>query len=116
MDNLLVILRRPPYGVVNAAEAIRHAGGAKTFDYGPKLFLIDSGVCLAKKGQNTGDSGFTNLGENLDLLSGEMEIYADEESLKEYRINPEDLVEGVKVVNEEALRQALREAQSVMIF
>lgn len=49
MDNLLVILRKPPYGVVNAYEAIRHAGGAPGSGYKSILYLIDSGVYTAKK-------------------------------------------------------------------
>ena len=49
MDKLLVILRKSPYGTVDAAEAVRHAGGASGFDYKSILYLIDSGVYSAKK-------------------------------------------------------------------
>ncbi|MBI4846953.1 MAG: DsrE family protein [Nitrospirae bacterium] len=116
MDNLLVILRKPPYGVINAAEAVRHAGGASGFDYKATLYLIDSGVYTARKNQDTGNTGFTGLGESLELLSGEMEIYADRNSLKEYNLNEDNLVEGVKIDDGEILKQAIKDAQSVMIF
>ncbi|MBI5057533.1 MAG: DsrE family protein [Nitrospirae bacterium] len=116
MDNLLVILRKPPYGVINAAEAVRHAGGASGFDYKATLYLIDSGVYTARKNQDTGSTGFTGLGESLELLSGEMEIYADRNSLKEYNLNEDDLVDGVKIDDGEILKQAIKDAQSVMIF
>ncbi len=116
MDNLLVILRKPPYGVVNAAEAVRHAGGASGSDYKTILYLIDSGVYTAKKNQDAGGTGFTGLGESLEMLSGEMDIYADKESLNEYKVNADDLVEGVKIDDGSILKQAIRDAQSIMIF
>lgn len=116
MENLLVILRKPPYGVVNAAEAVRHAGGASGSDYKATLYLIDSGVYTAKRNQNVGDTGFTGLGENLELLSEEMEIYANKDSLKEYGLKEGDLVEGVKLDDGKVLKQALKNSQSVMIF
>jgi sulfur relay (sulfurtransferase) DsrF/TusC family protein len=116
MDNLLVILRKPPYGVINAAEAVRHAGGASGSDYKATLYLIDSGVYTAKKGQEAGETGFTGLGESLELLSEDMEIYANRHSLEEYNLGEDDLVEGVKIDDGERLKQAIKEAQTVMIF
>ncbi len=116
MDNLLVILRKPPYGVNNAAEAVRHAGGASASDYKSILYLIDSGVYVAKKNQDAGDTGFTGVGESLELLSDEMEVYASKDSLDEYAIKEDDLVEGVKIDDGEILKQALKNSQSIMIF
>jgi sulfur relay (sulfurtransferase) DsrF/TusC family protein len=116
MDSLLVILRKPPYGDVNAAEAVRHAGGASGFDYKATLYLIDGGVYAAKKDQDAADTGFTGLGESLELLSGEMDIYACKHSLSECGLKEDDLIEGIRVDDGEALGKALRTAQSVMIF
>jgi sulfur relay (sulfurtransferase) DsrF/TusC family protein len=116
MDTLLVILRKPPYGVINAAEAIRHAGGASGSDYRSILYLIDGGVFSAKKDQESGDTGFTGIGESLELLSDEMEIYASINSLQEYGLKDGDLIDGVKVDNGSVLKQALKESQAVMIF
>jgi len=116
LDNLLVILRKPPYGLVNAAEAVRHAGGASGFDYTSTLYLIDSGVLSAKKNQDAGDTGFTGVGDTLELLSDEMDIYASRSSLEEYGLTSEDLVEGVKIDDGQALNNSLREAQTVMIY
>ena len=116
MDNLLVILRKPPYGAVNAAEAARHAGGASVADFKATLYLIDGGVFAAKRNQDAGDTGFTGLGESLELLSGEMDIYVNGDSLEEYRLDAADLVEGIRVDDGAILKQALRDAQSVMIF
>ena len=116
MDNLLVILRKPPYGVINAAEAVRHAGGSSGFDYKATLYLLDSGVYSAKKNQDAGDTGFLGLGESLELLSDEMDIYVNKDSLQEYGIKEDNLIEGIKIDNGEVLQQALKDSQTVMIY
>lgn len=116
MDSLLVILRKPPYGEINAAEAVRHAGAASGFDYKSTLYLIDGGVYAAKKEQDAADTGFTGIGESLELLSGEMDIYACKNSLMECGLKEDDLIEGVRVDDGEALGEALKTSQSVMIF
>ena len=116
MDNLLVILRKPPYGTVGAAEAVRHAGAAAGFDYKATLYLMGSGVYTAKKGQDVADTGFSGLGENIELLSDQMDIYACQNSLKEYGLKTEDLLEGVTVDDGSVLEQALKNSQSIMIF
>lgn len=116
MDTLLVLLRKPPYGTTNAAEAVRHAGGASGFGYKSILYLIDGGVCSAKKNQDAGDTGFSAVGESIELMSDEMEIFACQESLKELGLSAEDLIEEVKIDDGSVLKETLRDAQSVMIF
>lgn len=116
MDKLLVILRNPPYGTTNAAEAVRHAGGASGFGYKPILYLIDSGVCSAKKNQNVSDTGFSAVGESIELMSDEMEIYACQSSIKEFGLNADDLIEAVKIDDGTVLKESLISAQSIMIF
>ena len=116
MDQLLVILRKSPYGTVDAAEAVRHAGAASGFDYKSMLYLIDSGVYSAKKNQDAGNTGFTGLGESLEMLSDEMEIYVDKDSLNEYGLKEDNLIDGIKIDNGDVLKQALKDSQTVMIF
>ena len=116
MDKLLVILRKSPYGTVDAAEAVRHAGAASGFDYKSMLYLIDSGVYSAKKNQDAGNTGFTGLGESLELLSDEMEIYVDKDSLNEYGLKEDNLIDGIKIDNGDVLKQALKDSQIVMIY
>jgi sulfur relay (sulfurtransferase) DsrF/TusC family protein len=116
MDNLLVILRKPPYGVISAAEAVRHAGGASGFDYRSTLYLVDSGVLNAKKSQDSADTGFTGIGESLELMSDEMEIYACQNSLKEYDLKEDELIEGIRIDDGKVLGKALKNAKTVMIY
>jgi sulfur relay (sulfurtransferase) DsrF/TusC family protein len=116
MNELLVILRKPPYGTTNAAEAVRHAGGASGFEYKSILYLIDGGVCAALKNQDAGYTGFSSVGESIELMSDEMEIYACQNSIKESGLNADDLIQEVKIDDGSVLKDALKNAQSIMIF
>jgi len=116
MPELLVLLRSYPYGTVNAAEAIRHAGGAGASGYRAVLYLIDGGVLVARRGQDAGDTGFSNLGESLELLSDEMEIYAHRGSLQQMGIDESALIDGIRIDEGSVLLEKIKNAQSVMIF
>lgn len=116
MDKLLVILRTPPYGTANAAEAVRHAGGASGFGYTSILYLIDGGVFSAKKNQDAGDTGFSSVGESMELMSDEMEIVACRHSMNVFGLTADDLIDGVTMDDGGILEDALINAQSVMIF
>ncbi len=74
MGNVAMILKRSPYGDINAAEAVRHALGAVSFEMSVDLILMDGGVLLAKKGQDDAGTGFTNLGRNSQGLFGDGRI------------------------------------------
>jgi tRNA 2-thiouridine synthesizing protein D len=117
MGKIAMILRKPPYGDINAAEAVRHALGAMSGDIAVSLILVDGGVQLARKGQDDTNTGFTNLEATLkDCAEMGAEVFADNLSLIEHELKKEDIVEGVKVVNESAIAALLKQADSTMIF
>jgi tRNA 2-thiouridine synthesizing protein D len=117
MGNIAMILKRSPYGDINAAEAVRHALGAVTFELGVDLILMDGGVLLAKKGQDDTGTGFTNLEGTLkDCLEMGVTVYADVASLKTQRVASNDIVENVKLVDGKAIAGLLKEAKTTMIF
>lgn len=117
MGKIAMILRKPPYGDINAAEAVRHALGAMSGDIAVSLILVDGGVQLARKGQDDTKTGFTNLEATLkDCAEMGAEVFADNLSLIEHELKKEDIVEGVKVVNESAIAALLKQADSTMIF
>jgi uncharacterized protein involved in oxidation of intracellular sulfur len=117
MSNVAVILKRSPYGDINAAEAVRHALGAASFEMSVDLILMDGGVLLAKKGQDDTGTGFTNLEGTLkDCLEMGVSVYADIASLKAQRIGPHDFVESVKLVGGKEIAGLLKEAKATMIF
>jgi tRNA 2-thiouridine synthesizing protein D len=117
MANVAMILKRSPYGDINAAEAVRHALGAVSFDMTVDLILVDGGVLLAKKGQDDSGTGFTNLeGVLKDCLDMGVTVYADGSSLKNQRVDTSDLVEGVKMVGGREIAKLLNNAKATMIF
>jgi predicted peroxiredoxin len=117
MSNVAMILKRSPYGDINAAEAVRHALGAVSFEMSVDLILVDGGVLLAKKGQDDAGTGFTNLESTLkDCLEMGVSVYADVASLRAQRVASNDLVENVKLVGSKEIAGLLKEAKSTMIF
>jgi tRNA 2-thiouridine synthesizing protein D len=117
MGNIAMILKRSPYGDINAAEAVRHALGAVSFELGVDLILVDGGVLLAKKGQDDTGTGFTNLEGTLkDCLEMGVSVYADDASLTSQRVASNDLVEQVKIVGSNEIAGLVKEATVTMIF
>ena len=117
MGHIAMILRKPPYGDINAAEAVRHALGAATGDWKVSLILVDGGVLLAKKGQDDTGTGFTNLETTLkDCVDMGVDVYADYLSMVEQSVKEEELPTGVQVKNESDIASILKEADKAMIF
>lgn len=117
MSNVAMILKRSPYGDINAAEAVRHALGAVSFEMGVDLILVDGGVLLAKKGQDDTGTGFTNLeGILKDCLEMGVSVYVDVTSLKAQRVASNDLVENVKIIGGKEIAGLVKEATTTMIF
>lgn len=117
MGKITMILRKPPYGDINAAEAVRHALGAASGDMKVSLVLVDGGVLLARKGQDDTGTGFTNLeGALKDCIDMGVEVYADKSSVREQYLETADILSGVKVVNGAEIAGIVNEAKTTMIF
>jgi predicted peroxiredoxin len=117
MGNVAMILKRSPYGDINAAEAVRHALGAVSFEMTADLILVDGGVLLARKGQDDTGTGFTNLESTLkDCIEMGVGVYADLPSLKAQRVEATDLIDSIKLVGPAEIAQMIKEAKSTMIF
>ncbi len=117
MSKIAMILRKAPYGDINAAEAVRHALGAVSDNLNVSLILVDGGVLLARKGQDDTGTGFTNLETTLkDCKEMGVEVFADNLSLIEHGLKEENVVDGVKVADEDAIAAILNEAEKTMIF
>jgi tRNA 2-thiouridine synthesizing protein D len=117
VGKVAVMLRKPPYGDINAAEAVRHALGAVSGDIAVSLILVDGGVELAREGQDDTGTGFTNLEATLnDCKEMGVEVFADNLSLIEHDLKEEDIVEGVAVVSESDIAALIKNADTTMIF
>ncbi len=115
--DLSIVLTTPPYGRIEAAEAIRHALGAVAEEFETAVILFDGGVLLAKKGQDEGDSGFTALGSSLsDIAEMGGRVLADKSSLNSFEISRDDLVEGVEVKSGYELSEIIKSSVKTMVF
>ncbi len=117
MSKVAMILRKPPYGDINAAEALRHVMGGIDAELDISLILVDGGVLLAKKGQDQSGSGFTNLEKTLQVcINMEIKVYLDESSIREQHLELTDTVDGVKVVSNSEIAEIVKGAETTMIF
>ncbi len=114
---LAVILTKPPYGDIQAAEAVRHAMGALSEDIEVTLVLVDDGVFLTKKGQDVGNSGYTDLAEAVtDLMDMGCDVLVEKVSLREVGLDTDDILDNIKVVNGYEISETVKEADKTMIF
>lgn len=117
MKTVAMILKRPPYGQIEAAEAVRHALGAASGGQEVRLLLVDGGVHLARTGQETIAGGPTNLGETVsDCLQMGVAVYADETSLGEHVVSSKYIIEGVQIVPSSTISQLISSADATLIF
>lgn len=117
MGTISIILRKPPYGCVEAAEAIRHALGGIGEEMSVNLILVDGGVNAARRGQDPGDTGFLNAGEGItDCIDMGASVFADADSLVKERVESGELLEGATPINSGKIASLLKGSDTVMIF
>jgi sulfur relay (sulfurtransferase) DsrF/TusC family protein len=117
MGSISIILRRPPYGTTDASEAVRHSLGGITENMSVKLILLDGGVTIAKKGQNTDSTAYLNMESGLiDCIEMGAEVYADNMSMVEACLEAKDLIDGVRVSNSSEIADIIRNSDTTMIF
>jgi len=117
MGSISIISRRPPYGSVDAPEAIRHALGGVLEDIEINLILVDGGVNAARRGQDVSNTEYSSIEEGLgDCISMGANVYVEKSSLAEEGIEADDLIEGVILANGSELAGIIKESDTTMIF
>jgi len=117
MGSISIILRRPPYGTVDASEALRHALGGVTNDMEVKLLLVGGGVHAARKGQDASQTEYLNAGEGIqDCIDMGVAVYADDASLKREQVGTDSLIEGVTVTSSAEIADIVGKTDTTMIF
>ncbi|HTP04615.1 MAG TPA: DsrE family protein [Nitrospirota bacterium] len=117
MGIVSIILRRPPYGTVDASEAIRHVLGGITEDLSINLILVDGGVNAARKQQETSDTGYLSAETGIkDCIDMGAAVYADKNSLMEEHIGADTLVEGVVLASGPEIAEIIKKSETAMIF
>jgi sulfur relay (sulfurtransferase) DsrF/TusC family protein len=120
-ERLCILIHRPPYGGIHAAEAVRHLNGAAAQGVEASAILMGDGVYVARAGQDPGTTGWTALSPALeDALrragTGSPRLLVDRESLHARGIPAESLIPGSTVVDEQAIADALSRARWVMVY
>jgi predicted peroxiredoxin len=117
MASISIILRRPPYGTVDASEALRHALGGATNDMEVKLLLVDGGVHTARKDQDVSQTEYLNAGEGIqDCIDMGVAVYADGSSLKREQVDTDRLLDGVTISNGAEIADIISKTDTTMIF
>jgi len=123
--DILIIVRHGPYGGFQAAEALRHTNGAITLGYRPIVVLVDDGVYLGKQGQEPGNSEWLPLNGTLEeiIARGLYEIkdtpgefYVEKDSLEKRGMDPEELVEGLELIEHHKVSELLATCNLQLVF
>ena len=123
--DILIVIRRGPYGGFQAAEGLRHANGAMSLGFRPIVILVDDGVYLAKADQNPGQSQWLSLGGTLEEIiarglyenkDAPAEFYVEKESLAARGLDPEHLVEDLEPVDHRKVSELLAANRLQLIF
>lgn len=123
MNSLCIAIRKGPYGVLSAAEGVRHLIGAVQAGMPACAVLVDDGVYLAKQGQNPGGTAWMSLSAALEQALGprtgsspRTRLYVHRLSAETRGLGPSDLVAGVEMVDDAQLAAALASADALLIF
>ncbi len=117
MGSVCILLRKPPYGTVDASEAIRHALGGITEDLSINLVLVDGGVQSARKRQVTDGTRYLSAEAGIkDCIDMGAKVYVDKTALAAEQIEAAELVEGVVQASPEKIAKVVQESATVMIF
>lgn len=123
---LCVVLRKPPYGRLDAAEAIRHLSGALTNGLDPVGLLLDDGVYLARAASPP-VTAWTDLSRALGEVLAQtattpdggtrrVTIAVHGPSLRERGIRADDLTAGCTVVDDVEAAAVVARAHATLIF
>ena len=123
--DILVVIRRGPYGGFQAAEGLRHANGAMSLGFRPIVILVDDGVYLAQADQNPGQSQWLSLGGTLEEIiarglyenkDAPAEFYVENESLAKRDLDAADLVEDLAFIDHRKVSELLAANRLQLIF
>ena len=116
MDEVVVLVSKPPYGTSLAAEAFRYAIGLASMDIRTTMALVEDGVFCVSKGQDPRQLDMKPLGLSFAGL-GEfgVRLVVLGEAAAERGLGQEDLIAG-ETVSLAQLASLLEQAGAVVRF
>ena len=117
MTTISIILRKAPYGSVDAPEAVRHALGGINDDMSVNMILIGSGVNAARRKQEISGTDYLSVEDGLrDCIDMGVALFAENKSLDDEDISETELIEGVQRAGFDKIGEVLNASGTVMIF
>ncbi len=117
MGGITIFFRKPPYGTVDASEAIRHALGGVTEDMSVNLFLVDGGVNAALKHQDVANTEYLSVEEGIkDCIEMGVNVYAERMSLRDEGIEAPELTDGIKAISGFEMAEIINSANVTLVF
>lgn len=127
VKSVCILVRKPPYGSMDAAEAVRHINGALAAGLRTRAVLLGDGVYVATRNQDAAVAGWTSLSAAIEqsVTSGaslrggavnRAEVYAHGPSLEQQGLTGERLIEGAQVITDTELAEILAGSDSVLVF
>ncbi len=116
-NSLCVLIRRPPYGQIHSAEAIRHVGGALAEKLDTCAVLMDDGIYAARAGQDAAGTAWTALSPvwQQHLAKG-ARLYIHAPSARVRGLADHAFVAGAEWIDDAALAQLLAGSDAVMVY
>ena len=119
--SICVLISQAPYGIVHAAEGIRHVNGALANGFDATALFVDDGVWTVRKGQRASATGFTSLSDSmaasLQKAGGPApRLAVHRPSLEARGITPEELVPGVEMVDDAGLANIIAGTQFLLRY
>jgi tRNA 2-thiouridine synthesizing protein D len=116
MVTFTVLINEAPIGKERAFTGLRFATTCVLEGHTVKLFLMENGVYVAKKGQNP-SADASNLGEYLkELIEGDVEVKACVVCCKARGLSESDLIAGIKVASMNELVEWTATSDKVVVF
>ncbi|TAN45172.1 MAG: hypothetical protein EPN22_04025 [Nitrospirae bacterium] len=117
MNSIAIVLRKAPYGSVDAPEAVRHALGGAIEDVDVKLLLVDAGVNAARKGQDPSGTEYSNLETGIkDCIDMGVSVYANKVSLAENNLGEDKMIEGITALDSREIAGIIAASDTTMVF
>ena len=117
MTTMSIILRKAPYGSVDAPEAIRHALGGVNDDIAVNLIFMGSGVNAARRNQDISGTDYLSVEDGIrDCIDMGVTVFAEGMALDDEHISETDLIEGVQRADLAKVGEVLNTSGTIMIF
>ncbi|MBI2219121.1 MAG: DsrE family protein [Candidatus Rokubacteria bacterium] len=117
---LCLVVDRAPYGSIEPAEAVRHAGGALGKGWDVTLGFMGDAVYTVLTGQAPASGEWVSLSaavtDLIDRGGDRARVLAEQESLAVRDLSIDDLVPGVRAVARDEIARAMAACDRTLLF